>query len=106
MIRYFLFVLVVILLTVPSWAQIYDGKQEEMVGTMDRAIYQVNDMWADVPIAGADEDVKPQDVRYQNMTVPLNEANERHFVEGAKATTIVDKAENDRGDNAARHPEQ
>jgi hypothetical protein len=91
MIRYFLFVCVVVLLAVPSWAQLYDGKQEEMAAPMDRAINQVNDMYANVPIAGADEDVKPQDVRYQNMTVPMNQANERHFEEGAKVKTIIDE---------------
>ena len=93
MVRYFLFVCVVVLLAAPSWAQIYDGKHEELVAALDRAIYQVNDLYVDVPIAGADEDVQPQDVRYQNMTEPVDQANERHFEEGAKIKTIIEKNE-------------
>ena len=96
MIRYFLFVCIVVLLAVPSWAQFYDGKHEDMVAVMDRAINQVNDIYANVPIAGAGDDAIPQDVRYQNMTVPMNEANERHFEQGAKVNTVIEDNENDR----------
>jgi len=98
MFRYFLFICAVVLLAYPSWAQLYDDRHQEMVAPMDRAANQVNDLYADVPIAGADEDVKPQDVRYQNMTVPLNDANERHFDQGTNVKTIIDHADKSAGD--------
>ena len=93
MVRYFLFVCVVVLLAAPSWAQIYDGKHEELVAALDRAIYQVNDLYVDVPIAGVGEDAVPQDVRYYHMTEPLNEANEHHFDQGTNVKTIIEKNE-------------
>jgi hypothetical protein len=90
MLKYFLFVCVVVLLVAPSWAQIYQDKYEEMVGPMDRAANQVNELYADMPEVGAEEDAMPQDVRYQNMTEPMNEANEHHFDQGKGFKTIGD----------------
>jgi hypothetical protein len=93
MLRYFLFVCAIVLLVAPSWAQLYDGKQDEMVAPMDRAANQANEMFADQPFPGADEEVKPQDVRYQEMTQEVDEANERHFDVGRNAQTIVEREE-------------
>jgi hypothetical protein len=90
MLRYFLFVCALVMLMAPSWAQIYEDKYEEMVGPMDRAGNQSIEMYADVPAAGAEEDAMPQDVRYQNMTVPMNEANENHFGAGKGYRTVAE----------------
>jgi hypothetical protein len=89
-----LFVLgAVAFLAVPSWAQLYNDKHDATVNSVDRAAMQATEMYSDVPAAGAKEEALTQDVRYQNMTEPMNEANEHHFDEGAKDTTIVDKSE-------------
>jgi hypothetical protein len=93
MFKYFLFVCAIVLLIVPSWAQLYEGKQDEMVAPMDRAINQANEMYADFPFPGDKEDAIPQEVRYQEMTEPVNGANERHFEEGRHAQTIVEREE-------------
>jgi hypothetical protein len=93
MLKYFLFICAIVLLVVPSWAQLYDGKYDEMVAPMDRAVNQVNDMFADIPFPGAKEDVKSQEARYKEMTEPDDGANERHFEVGRDAQTIVEREE-------------
>jgi hypothetical protein len=90
MLKYFLFLFALVVVVAPSWAQVYEDKYQEMVGPMDRVANQVNEMYADVPIAGAEEDATPQDVRYQNMTEPMNQANEKHFEQGKGYRTIRD----------------
>jgi hypothetical protein len=59
--------------------QVYNGLDDQLNAPMERAIARSNADYADVPIAGAAEDALSQEVRYANMTVPQNEANERHF---------------------------
>ncbi len=91
--KYFLTVGVLLLLAVPSWAQSYEGKHDMILNSMDRAAVEHNDLYSNVPIPGAKEDVKPQDVRYDESTEPLDMANERHFNETANIETIIEKSE-------------
>ena len=88
-----LFLGIMFLLVGAASAQMYDGKHDELVNPMDRAVVEVNDMYSNVPVAGAREDVTPQDVRYQNMTEPLDEANDRHFESATNFETIIEKSE-------------
>lgn len=68
-----------ILLSIPAVAQVYEGKDALIKAPLDGAIDRHSNMYANVPLAGAYEDVKPQEVRYIEMTDPVNVANERHF---------------------------
>ena len=62
-----------------SFAQIYNGKHQDMAGPMDRAGAQHDAMWANVANAGDSEWSGSADQRYTNMTTPFNAANQRHF---------------------------
>ncbi len=62
-----------------SFAQIYNGRQPEITGPMDRAAAQSNALWANVAGAGDAEWSGTAAQRYTNMTTPNNEANQRHF---------------------------
>ena len=77
---------VMILSAVSAQAQVYDDRHDVMVNSMDRAIEQSDEDYKNVPIAGAAEDAKTQDVRYEGMTAPMNTANERHLDAGAVPT--------------------
>jgi ABC-type transporter MlaC component len=72
-------------------AQIKDGQYSAMTEPVDRAVGQHNAMYRYVPEPGADEDVKPQDVRYNQMTVPVNEAMDRHLEVSHSVNTIIEQ---------------
>ena len=89
--KFILFVVGVFFLALPVMAQIYNDKYENMVDPMDRAAGQSNAMYSEVPLAGAAEDIKSQDLRYDEAVIPMNEANERHFEEtGNNLKTVVE----------------
>ncbi len=93
MLKYILFVIAVLVIAAPSFAQVYQNQYDEMVAPLDRAINQVNEIYANVPKPGDDEDLKPQDQRYEEMTNAVNEANERHFEQGKNVKTIIEQEE-------------
>lgn len=68
-----------VLLSIPVAAQIYDGGDKQMLAPLDKAVADTNAYYANVSVAGADQEVTSQDERYRDMTVPGNGANERHF---------------------------
>jgi hypothetical protein len=73
------FLAAITLVTIPAIAQIYEGKASDYKAPLDQVIEEFNAEYANKVIAGAAEDLKPQALRYRQMTQALNEANERHF---------------------------
>ena len=79
MTKYLAVIFGLILFAIPAMAQIYNDKEQVVKAPLDQAVREANAYYSGVPIAGAEEDIMPQKERYNKMTNPLNEANERHF---------------------------
>ena len=62
-----------------AMGQIYTDKADIVKAPMDQMAVEHNAMFADVPGAGDDEIQKPQDERYNEMTAPMEDINQRHF---------------------------
>ncbi|MBF0569687.1 MAG: hypothetical protein HQL18_02800 [Candidatus Omnitrophica bacterium] len=76
-------------LTVPAFAQLYSDKHDGMIEGLDTAVIKAEEFYADVPIAGAADDLTPTDERYQQMTAPLDDVALEHFYTAEQSTTIV-----------------
>ncbi|MBF0387298.1 MAG: hypothetical protein HQL20_05520 [Candidatus Omnitrophica bacterium] len=79
MVQFLAVVFGLILVAVPVMAQVYNGRAEVIVAPMDNAIATANAYYANVANPGAVEESQPQDVRYNEMTNAMDEANQRHF---------------------------
>ncbi len=86
----FLMVFLMSVLPLTAQAQFYNDKHDEMVSTMDRAASDADATYANVEAAGAREEAMAQGDHYDYLTQPMNEANERHFDEGVKTSTITE----------------
>lgn len=63
-------------------AQFYDGKSDELRTEIDKKYNEESVYYSNIPNPGIDEDAKLQNIRYQELTNAVNEANERHFIMG------------------------
>lgn len=84
------FILTVVPVTVH--AQVYSDKHDELVSSVDRAAADANKIYANVAVAGAQEEALSQEQHYDYLTQPLHKANERHFNEADSMTrnTIIE----------------
>lgn len=60
-------------------AQIYEEHYDQLVNTMDQAVMAHDAEYKEVPTPGAEEDLKPQQQRYEEALKEFNDANEQHF---------------------------
>lgn len=80
-----------LLLTAAASAQIYEQQYDRILAPMQKVVNEHNQKYSNIDIPGADEDIKEQSVRYDEMVTGLNEANERHFNQLLDTTTILEK---------------
>jgi hypothetical protein len=86
-----LLILVLLVLSVPALAQIYEQQYDRILAPMERVVGEHNNEYANVAIPGAEDDLKDQAVRYDEMVNSVNEANERHFNELVNTTILGEK---------------
>lgn len=83
-----LLVLVFFILSVPAFAQIYEQQYDRILAPMEKVVGEHNNKYANVAIPGAEDDLKDQALRYDEMVNSVNEANERHFNELVNTTIL------------------
>ncbi|NLE65195.1 MAG: hypothetical protein GX606_04685 [Elusimicrobia bacterium] len=76
---FLLCVLAFFLVIPPAFSQSLDDKYDEVVGPMDRAAAYALEIQTSMPIPGAGEDAKDEGLRYEEATLPMEEAVGRHF---------------------------
>ena len=70
----------VLLIAVPATAQIYRNQANAVVSPFNKVIQRTNAVYANTAYPGDEENSKSQALRYRQMTEPMNDANERHFI--------------------------
>jgi len=69
----------IIMVSIPVMAQVYPNKTQEIKEPFDQVVEQTNAFYSNETTAGAAEETKSQEIRYEEMTNAIDEANERHF---------------------------
>ncbi len=82
------------LVTTYAMAQVYDHQSAAVKEPMDRVVKQHAAVYANIGIAGEDEDALSQSQRYSNMIEPVNQAIDNHFNAVINYTTTQDVIEN------------